>query len=373
MAKLNDYLFSRKEGLVDMNVLLADRAFNKHSLNDGHHTSPYDNGFIHVGLDQLGVRMVQGIDEESFKRVLSRAQHATIGLPYGSDPEPDDWEEMLEGGLQTALESQTIVFEVVGVTRATTHQIVRSRRAAFHQQSMRASFFGERPDFRMPESVWRNPDVKEKWMTAIQASHEAYRAACDADVSYQDARYILPIGTTTYIMCEYTVREFLNIYAYRACSMFQWEICETVRQMGRILSAEYPWLEKYIKISCEKVQRCTFQGWEEVEEQCDFPWAKEELRTYKPKAHRINSIKREPSDQSSVPVNLSSRRGDEGESRSHHPTGTKIVRTKPTPIPMEYMVGDHVYQGGDGALEECTVEGCGVVKAEHLFIEETRS
>lgn len=291
-ADNREYTLSRPIGEFDPNILLRDEAFNRHSLQDGRHLSPYDEGRIDVGVDNLVVTMVQGIDEEAFKRVLSRAQKATIGVPLDQSMDEGDWEEMLQGGLQTALETQTIVFEIHGTARASTHQIVRSRRAAFHQQSMRASFFGNMPNVRMPHSVFVNDRARRSFERAVAAAHDAYRIACEEDISYQDARYVLPIGTETYIMCEYTVREFLNLYAYRACSMFQWEICHSVRMMGDILKERYPWLAPYIKISCESVQRCTFQGWEEVEEQCDFPWAKEELRTFKPVHHKIVSINR---------------------------------------------------------------------------------
>lgn len=283
------YRYSRPLGVMDPDILLKDVAFNKHSYNDGHHMSPYNDARLDVGLDNLDVRLVQGIDEEAFKRTLSRAQQATIGIPANGEPDIADWEEMLKGGLQTALESQTVIFEVIGVARATTHQLVRSRRAAFHQQSMRASYFGNQPNFRMPESVWRNDKAKAAWENAIKAAHQAYTLACEENISYQDARYILPIGTETYIMCEYPVREFLAVYAYRACSMFQWEICHTVRQMGEILKEAHPWLAPYIKISCENQKRCMFQGWEDVEQGCDFPWAHWEDRVYKPEAHRIRT------------------------------------------------------------------------------------
>lgn len=281
--------YSRPLGEMDPNVLLKDVAFNKHLYNDGHHHSPYSQGRIDIGFDNLEVRLVQGIDEDAFKRTLSRAQRATIGVPLSSDGDIDDWEEMLEGGLQTALESQTVIFEIYGVARATTHQLVRSRRAAFHQQSMRASYMGDQPNFRMPESVWRNKRARQLFIEAIEMCHIAYAAACEENVSYQDARYILPIGTETYIMCEYPVREFLAVYAYRACSMFQWEICHCVRQMGAILKEAYPWLAPHIKISCEGPKKCTFQGWEDVEQGCDFPWATWEDRIFKPKAHRIKT------------------------------------------------------------------------------------
>jgi thymidylate synthase ThyX len=289
-------------------ALLRDVAFNRHSMNDGHHVSPFDNAQIKVGDDGINVVLVQGLNPE-FEKVLSKATRATIGIDLTqADVDTRDWEEMLQGGLQTALESQVIVFEVSGVSRACTHQLVRTRKAAFHQQSMRASFYGQQPEFRIPESVWRLPDhVRHKWIDAINVVHEAYRAACEADNSYQDARYILPEGTTNYIMLEYPLREFINVYAYRGCSMFQWEIVTVMRLARQILVDRYPFLEPYVKISCEKTNgaldgsatdkamaedesyahTCTFQGWENVEGQCPFPWARESNRSFKSKEHAI--------------------------------------------------------------------------------------
>lgn len=276
--------------------LLRDVAFNRHSMNDGHHVSPYDNGLVQIGTDGINVLLVQGLNPE-FTTVLSKATRATIGIDLSKhDVDKRDWEEMLQGGLQTALESQVLVFEVSGVSRACTHQLVRSRRAAFHQQSMRASYYGRKPEVRIPESIWKLPDeVRRLWLAAIELSHRAYEAACEADVSYQDARYCLPEGTTNYIMLEYPLREFLNVYAYRACSMFQWEIVTVMRMCREILVSQYPFLEPYIKISCEKSHgpeefgghKCTFQGWESVEGQCDFKWAREDNRTFRSKNHAI--------------------------------------------------------------------------------------
>jgi flavin-dependent thymidylate synthase len=287
--------------------LLRDVAFNRHSMNDGHHVSPYDNDTLQIGDDGITVKLVQGLNPE-FAQVLSRAQKATIGIDLMT-PNDDarDWEEMLRGGLQTALESQVVVFEVSGVSRACTHQIVRTRKAAFHQQSMRASFYGSGPEQRMPESVWRqNDEVRQLWCEAVEACRRAYRAACLADVSYQDARYILPEGTTNYIMMEYPLREFINVYAYRGCAMFQWEIVTVMRMARDLLVGNYPWLDPYIKISCEKTHgakdwisvegetvpeshshTCTFQGWESVEGQCPFPWARESNRQFRSEHHRI--------------------------------------------------------------------------------------
>lgn len=303
---------SRFHGETDDRNLLADVAFNRHSMNDGHHVSPSDNNMVQVGTDAVAVQLIQGIDEDAFRRTLSAAVRATVGLDMTQPIEAEgDWEEMLKGGLQTALESQTIVFGVSGVSRTCTHQLVRSRRAAFHQQSQRAGYMGDAPEVRMPESVYKNPIAREAFLRATAEAWKAYQIITDQDISYQDARFTLPEGTTNFIMLEYPVREFLNVYAYRACSMFQWEIVEVMRKAKEVLIEAHPWLEPYVKISCEKTgpvkietpagdgmvkaefleHHCTFQGWEDVDGQCDFPWAKHEARTFKPAFHRIT---REP-------------------------------------------------------------------------------
>jgi flavin-dependent thymidylate synthase len=278
--------------------LLRDVAFNRESMNDGEHVSPYDNNKVQVGTDGIEVRLVQPIDEESFKRVLSMATRATIGLDLSGETmdsimakDTRDWEEMLKGGLQTALETQVIVFAVGGVSRTCTHQLVRSRKASFHQQSQRASSYGNNPEARMPESVWRNPRARKAWIDAKAASDYAYQVALEEDISYQDARYALLEGTDNYILCEYSVREFLNVFAYRGCSMFSWEIVHVMREMRRLLIEAHPWLEPYVKISCELGKRCTFQGWETVEGQCDFEWAIEDTRVFKPEFHKIDHRK----------------------------------------------------------------------------------
>lgn len=282
---------SRGPGEMDERLLLADVAFNRHSMNDGHHVGPSDTAEVQVGTDGIEVRLVQGIDEAQLRKTLSAATRATIGLSVEEMDHLEDTgdsDEMFKGGLQTALESQVIVFAVKGVSRTCTHQLVRSRRAAFHQQSQRASYMGDCPEFRMPESVWRNEAVASEWFKVIAAQWRAYQMACEADISYQDARFILGEGTTNFILLEYPIREFLNVFAYRGCSMFQWEIVETMRQCRDRLIEAHPFMEPHVKISCEKLQRCTFQGWEDVEGQCDFPWAKHELRTFKPEHHRIS-------------------------------------------------------------------------------------
>lgn len=320
-------------GAKDELVHIAETSFNNHDKNTGEHVSPFDTGMVQIGVDGIEVRLLQGVDMDHFKQVIYAGKQATIGVPRPKGPGPmsdyrdvseAEWREMFRGGLQAALESQTVVFEVWGASRVLTHQLVRSRRAGFHQQSQRSTWYGDRPEVRMPETVWRaGREVRLAWSQAYETAWGAYRAACEVGVPYEDARYILPEGTVNYIQCEYSIREFINVFAYRGCSMFLREMVTVMRKMREVLLAQCPELEPYVKISCEKGalcpackgsgrvyedgvawdpadgeaayritvacltcnglggdRKCTFQGWENVEHSCSFPWAKESNRTF---------------------------------------------------------------------------------------------
>src|SRR5262245_44350133 len=178
--------------------ITKDVAFNRKSFGEGQPSNP-DQGQVYVGLDGIEVELVQDFDDETLRRVFTFAINATRGIDPRNPPEPVDWEEMMRGGLQTALEDIRVAFAVYGASRTATHQIVRSRRAAFHQQSQRAHYYGDKPSVRMPES-WLGPrtadGTDEPWLAEefqrlAEHSAQVYRKATDAGVSYQDARFCL--------------------------------------------------------------------------------------------------------------------------------------------------------------------------------------
>jgi thymidylate synthase (FAD) len=310
---------------TDDNPLLRDVAFNNHERNAAggwKHVSPGADSMNHVGIDGIAVKLIKGLPPmEEMAPLMQRAMNATTGHnvtfeDMDAGVAEGDWKDVLRGGLQTVMEAFVIVFEVSGASRTCTHQLVRSRRAGFHQQSQRATSFvgvdGSGANIRVPESVWKTMgrdapetdyELYTAWSEAITAARKAYRLAVEAGVSYQDARFILPEGTENYIMCEYNLREFIAMHDYRACSMFQWEISHIVREMGKALVAQSPWIVgtgAEPKISCERTRApqiiptdmhgnqrmvehmCTFQGWEKVEQQCGFDWALDDNRTFKP-------------------------------------------------------------------------------------------
>lgn len=248
-------------------------AFNKLSNAPANAISPLNQGQFHIGTDKIKIKLIDWPDEKRFKAALSKMVQATVGGEIDKDIPEEVGEELFRGGLQTGLEAAILTFEISGVSRAFTHQLVRTRKATYHQQSSRYTNMGKNFNVRVPESIMNSKDAYFEFMNAARGCQDAYAQLIDLDIPFQDARFICPIGIETYIIAEYPLKTFLDTYAYRACPMFQWEMVFVFREMKKLVVEKFPWMEEHIKISCERTKRCMFQGWEETESQCNFPWA----------------------------------------------------------------------------------------------------
>lgn len=277
----------------------------------GENKAPGQESRNDIGFENLKVKCIQWPDEQITKYLLSKASVAVKGsIVEDNEVDYTMADDMFKGGLNQALEWVKLTFECSGVSRGLTHQLVRTRKASFSQQSMR---YADMDGFnaRMPERISTDkignyfvdaekyPALAELlgnytsprivWETSVEVSREAYAFLAANNIPMQDARTVCPIATETYILCNYDLGEFLKLYSYRACQMFYPEMVEIMGLMKASLLEKAPWLEPYIKISCETTSgginglphKCTYQGWEEVEGQCSFPWALEGNRIYK--------------------------------------------------------------------------------------------
>ena len=285
--------------------------FSHRQEGESFNKAPGQEGRNDVGFENLKVKCLQWPEERHTKYLLSKASVAVRGSIVEDDETDEDMaNDMFKGGLNQALEWVKVTFECSGVSRGLTHQLVRTRKASFSQQSLR---YADLDNFnaRMPTAIHEHegldkidPDkyprlyemsrgwsltAQEAWAMAIKLSREVYGFLADHGVPMQDARTVCPIATETYILCNYDLGEFLSLYSYRACQMFYPEMVAIMGLMKKALVEKAPWLEEHIKISCEKTSgginglphRCTYQGWEQVEGQCTFEWALEENRTFK--------------------------------------------------------------------------------------------
>lgn len=132
-------------------------------------------------------------------------------------------------GHESILEHIKLTWAVEGISRVTSHQLVRHRLASYTQRSQRyIKEDGMR--FVIPESV------KQKgWDTMFEdlilRAQSLYDDLILAGVPPEDARYILPQAVTTSIVVTMNFREFKHFAGLRLCQRAQWEIRELAWRM----------------------------------------------------------------------------------------------------------------------------------------------
>lgn len=153
-------------------------------------------------------------------------------------------EKQLSRGHYGPWEHPQITFAVKGVSRVTMAQITRHRHMTFDVQSMRYADFSEKEDnVAMPRSL-EDPDhftretgavdidetgrrwLKAKYDDYVENAFHLYESMVDNGVPKEDARFILPLGTTVNMTFSGNVRTFLHLLDMRRKANAQWEIRE---------------------------------------------------------------------------------------------------------------------------------------------------
>lgn len=132
-------------------------------------------------------------------------------------------------GHLSVLEHASFTFGIEGISRVTSHQLVRHRIASFSQQSQRYVDSGNMM-WIMPPSI-KDKGMENTFLNAVSYVRQSYKALTDAGVPAEDARYLLPNATETKIIMTMNARELLHFYQLRCCNRAQWEIREMADRM----------------------------------------------------------------------------------------------------------------------------------------------
>ena len=153
--------------------------------------------------------------------------------------------DIIASGHDSVLEHAVFTFAVSGVSRVTTHQLVRHRLASYEQQSQRyVSIRTTWEDIVVPPTVKDLLDAE--WELANTISDEPLRQAIakyhdglyelltelsNRLVPSEDMRYFVPQGTKSNIVITMNARELRHFFALRLCRRAQWEIRELALRM----------------------------------------------------------------------------------------------------------------------------------------------
>ena len=127
-------------------------------------------------------------------------------------------------GHQSVLEHASFTFGIEGISRVTTHQLVRHRLASYSQQSQRYVSHAEKFATVLPPSIAADEEAKRIFDFTTGVVHQAYRQLVEMGIPAEDARYLLPNATESKIIVTMNARELLHFFELRCCERAQWEI-----------------------------------------------------------------------------------------------------------------------------------------------------
>jgi thymidylate synthase ThyX len=157
--------------------------------------------------------------------------------------------------IQSSWEFATYVFEITEVTRAFTHQLVRTRTGSYAQQSQRTV------DVR--EMGYESTGDRILDSHGIETAIALYGEAIDNGIPVQDARGALPINMHTEIIAQFNLRTLHNMAETRLCTRTQGEYQEVFKMMKAEVVKVNPWAEEFIEVFCVNYGTCCFPRYKE--------------------------------------------------------------------------------------------------------------
>jgi len=148
---------------------------------------------------------------------------------------------ILRMGHLSVLEHASFTFGVDGISRVTSHQLVRHRVASYSQQSQRYVKFSS-PEYVIPETISASEDKRQRFTEAVEGLFSLYKDLVDSDVPAEDARFLLPNAACTRIILTMNARELLHFFKLRCCERAQWEIREMATAMLVLARREAPFI-----------------------------------------------------------------------------------------------------------------------------------
>ena len=145
--------------------------------------------------------------------------------------------EVFLNGHLGILEHASATFQITGVSRAFSHQLVRHRIASYAQMSQRAVPV-EKMGYIVPPSVERFAnDIFTDW---IQKSEQVYNNIVATGVPMEDARFVLPNAIETQIVVVMNFRSWIHFLKLRLDKNAQWEIRYVAEEIWRELKKIAP-------------------------------------------------------------------------------------------------------------------------------------
>jgi thymidylate synthase (FAD) len=178
--------------------------------------------------------------------------------------------KIIKLGHYSVLEHASFTFGIEGVSRITTHQLVRHRLASYSQQSQRYVKIAGEQEFIIPESIKNNKNnLIIKFQELTKQCFSLYHEMVEKGILAEDARYILPQAICSNIIFTANARELIHFFRLRCCNRAQWEIRELAVLLLNLVKEVAPHVFE------DAGPPCMIGPCPEGELTCGKPWKKE--------------------------------------------------------------------------------------------------
>jgi flavin-dependent thymidylate synthase len=168
--------------------------------------------------------------------------------------------------IKSPFEFVDYIFEIDGVSKNFTHQLVRTRTGAYQQESSRAleqnaydTVWPEAFKFKIGDESG-NP-LARLWCDALADAGANYKQLLAAGAELQDARAVLPSNMSTVIKAKFNLRTLSDMAKVRLCARTQGEYQTVFRDMREAVLAVHPWADPLLQVACVATGQCAFPRW----------------------------------------------------------------------------------------------------------------
>jgi flavin-dependent thymidylate synthase len=153
--------------------------------------------------------------------------------------------EYMANTIPSSWEFVDYVFMIEGVSRAFTHQFVRSRQGSYAQQTMRVLNMGEY-DYVYTDRVAGDVQARSIVDIVNENIRLGYNKLVELGLPAEDARGLLPTNISTNIVAKFNLRAFVDLAKSRTGGRTQGEYQKVMNAMVDAVLAVHPWAEKFL-------------------------------------------------------------------------------------------------------------------------------
>jgi len=167
--------------------------------------------------------------------------------------------QALEGNtLQQCLESISFTFKIQGLSRSAFDQLARHRLTSIGSVGMRDNNWVDAA-LRVPYPIAQDKKLMRKIKKWWKLTKDLYSEMVNQGrQSWQNARFILPMGTCWRFTWSMNYRALKDLLAKRLMACEQWDTVATAWLIRKAVEEKFPLLAAYLRPACDYAKKCVY-------------------------------------------------------------------------------------------------------------------